>query len=86
MVFYGVQPMNTFMQKKKVYNFLVLIEQAKDGWFVARVPDIQGCVTQGKTIEQVLERVKEAIQVCLESTGKSTIKNFDERRTAIETI
>ncbi len=53
--------------KKKVYNFAVLIEQDKEGWFVAKVPDIQGCNTQGKTIDEVIERIKEAIQVCLEA-------------------
>ena len=55
------------MQKTRVYNFVVLIEQDSEGWFVAKVPDIQGCYTQGKTIPQVLDRIKEAIQVCLEA-------------------
>ena len=45
----------------------ILIEQGEDGWFIAKVPDIQGCATQGKTVEQALQRVKEAIQVCLEA-------------------
>ena len=56
--------------KKKVHNFVVLIEQDSDGWFVANVPDIQGCATQGKTVAQALERVKEAIQVCIEAERK----------------
>ncbi|HIH10466.1 MAG TPA: type II toxin-antitoxin system HicB family antitoxin [Candidatus Diapherotrites archaeon] len=55
------------MQKKKAYNFLVLIEQDSNGWYVAKVPDIQGCHTQGKTVAQVMERIKEAIRVCLEA-------------------
>lgn len=53
--------------EKKVYNFTVLIERDEDGWYVAKVPDIQGCATQGRTVEEVLERVKEAIQVCIEA-------------------
>ncbi len=53
--------------RRKVYDFVVLIEQAPDGMFIAKVPDIQGCYTQGKSIPQVLERVKEAILVCLEA-------------------
>lgn len=53
--------------RRKVYDFLVLIEQAPDGMFIAKVPDIQGCYTQGKNIPQVLDRIKEAIQVCLEA-------------------
>ena len=55
------------MVKKKIQDFLVVIEQDKDGWFVAKVPSIQGCFTQGKTVDQALERIKEAIQVCLEA-------------------
>lgn len=53
--------------QKKISNFTVLIEQDEDGIYIAKVPDIRGCATQGKTVLEVLERVKEAIQVCLEA-------------------
>lgn len=53
--------------EQKMHDFTVLIEQDEDGWYVATVPDILGCHTQGKTIPQVLERIKEAIEVCLEA-------------------
>ena len=53
--------------QKKIRNFTVLIEQDEDGIYVAKVPDIPGCYTQGKTVQQAMERVKEAIQVCLEA-------------------
>lgn len=55
------------IMERKIYNFTVVIEKDEEGWFVAKVPDIQGCATQGKTAEQALERAKEAIQVCLEA-------------------
>ncbi len=48
-------------------DFDVLIEQDEDGIYVARVPEIEGCYTQGKTLQEVLERIKEAIEVCLEA-------------------
>jgi predicted RNase H-like HicB family nuclease len=51
----------------KSLNYTVLIEQDEDGTYIAKVPDIQGCYTQGKNVEQAIERVKEAIQVCLEA-------------------
>ncbi len=51
----------------KLLNFTVLIEQDEDGIYVAKVPDISGCYTQGKTVEQAMGRIKEAIQVCIES-------------------
>ena len=53
--------------KKQIMNFDVLIEQDEDGIYVTRVPEIDGCYTQGKTLQEVLERIKEAIEVCLES-------------------
>ena len=53
--------------KKKVHEFTVVLEQDEDGWIVAKVPELQGCYTQGKTVTQAMERIKEAIQVCLDS-------------------
>lgn len=58
------------IMEKKVNNFTVLIEQDEDGWYVAFVPDIQGCHTQGKTIQEVLDRIKEAIELCLEANSE----------------
>lgn len=52
---------------KKIYNYKVIIEKDEDGTYIAKVPDIPGCYTQGKTVKEVMERIKEAIEVCLES-------------------
>lgn len=49
----------------KVLNFKVIIEQDEDGVFVASVPAIPGCYTQGQTYEEVIANVKEAIELCL---------------------
>ena len=51
----------------KISNYPLLIEQEENGIYVAKVPDIHGCCTQGKTVEQAMERIKEAIEVCLEA-------------------
>lgn len=56
-----------FKMKFKKSGFTVLVEQDKGGMYIATVPDISGCYTQGKTLEQAMERVEEAIQVCLEA-------------------
>ena len=48
-------------------DFTVVIEQDEDGWYIATVPDIPGCHTQGKTMAEVLDRIKEAIELCLEA-------------------
>ncbi len=50
-------------------EFHVIIEKDEEGWYVASIPEVQGCYTQGKTIQQVLERIKEALEVCLRADG-----------------
>jgi predicted RNase H-like HicB family nuclease len=51
----------------KILSYTVLIEQDEDGVFIAKVPDIPDCYTQGKNLEETMEIIKEAIQVCLEA-------------------
>lgn len=53
--------------EKQILDFNVFIEQDEDGIYLAKVPEIKGCYTQGKTLQEVLERIKEAIEVCLEA-------------------
>lgn len=48
-------------------KYRVLIDQDEDGAFVAEVPALPGCVSQGKTRAEVLKNVQEAIEVYLES-------------------
>jgi predicted RNase H-like HicB family nuclease len=48
-------------------KYRVLIEPDEDGVFVAEVPALPGCVSQGETREQAVENIKEAIALYLES-------------------
>jgi predicted RNase H-like HicB family nuclease len=48
-------------------KYRVLIEQDEDGVFVAEVPSLPGCVSQGSTRQEAIENVKEAITAYLES-------------------
>lgn len=48
-------------------KFRVLIEQDEDGVFVAEVPSLPGCLTQGNTRQEALENAREAIALYLES-------------------
>jgi len=50
----------------KIYKFSVLIEKDEDNMYVAKVPDLQGCHSQAKTIQELLKRIQEAIHLCLE--------------------
>jgi antitoxin HicB len=48
-------------------KFRVWIEQDEDGVFVAEVPSLPGCISQGRTRTEALENVREAIALYLES-------------------
>lgn len=51
-------------------KYRVIIEEDKDGWFVAEVPSLPGCVTQGKTREEALKNAQDAIKGYIESLKK----------------
>lgn len=48
-------------------KFKVIIEPSEDGGFVVHVPALQGCHTQGETIEEALENAKDAIKTYLDT-------------------
>jgi predicted RNase H-like HicB family nuclease len=52
-------------------EFHVVIERDVAGYYVASVPELHGCHTQAKSLDKLLERVREAIQVCLDAQGSS---------------
>jgi predicted RNase H-like HicB family nuclease len=48
-------------------KFTVVIERDEDGYYVGTVPTLRGCHTQAKTLDTPMKRVREAVQLCLES-------------------
>lgn len=51
----------------KELQFKIVIEQDEGGMYVAEVPELPGCYTQGKSLEEVRERIREVIQLVLDS-------------------
>ena len=47
-------------------EFHVLIEKDSEGYYVGSVPSLPGCHTQAKSLDELSERLKEAIELCLE--------------------
>ena len=47
-------------------EFNVIIERDEEGYYIASVPELQGCHTQAKSLDKLMERIKEAIELCLE--------------------
>jgi predicted RNase H-like HicB family nuclease len=50
-------------------QFDVVIERDEEGLYVASVPQLPGCHTQAASLDQVMERIREAIALCLDVEG-----------------
>ncbi len=48
-------------------RFIVTLERDETGVIVAECPAIPGCVSQGKTEDEAVENIREAIQACIEA-------------------
>ncbi len=51
--------------------FNVIIERDSEDYYVATVPDLPGCHTQARSLDALMKRVKEAIELCLEVEGNN---------------
>ena len=47
-------------------QFDVIVEKDAEGYYVASVPALTGCHTQAKSLDELMERIREAIELCLE--------------------
>ncbi len=52
-------------------HFDVVVERDAAGYFVASVPALPGCHTQANSLDDLMERIREAIALCLEVQGHS---------------
>ena len=66
----------TLKNKPKMRKFKVLIEKDETGYYVADVPELQGCHTQAKNKKELMKRVREVIELCLEDS-KPVVKKVD---------
>lgn len=55
------------MRKEPKREFHIIIERDEEGYFVATVPELRGCHTQAKSLDILMRRAKEAIELCLET-------------------
>lgn len=54
-----------------VKEFDVVVEQDGEGYYVASVPALPGCHTQARSLDELTERIREAIALCLEVQGEA---------------
>ena len=69
---------------KKEFN--VIIERDSEGYYVASVAELHGCHTQAKSMDKLMERIREAIELCLEvqSQEYEQLEFFGVQRALVE--
>jgi predicted RNase H-like HicB family nuclease len=68
---------------KMIREFNVVIERDEDGYFVASVPALRGCHTQAKSLDVLMKRIREAIELCLEVEEPTTNEFVGVQRVAV---
>lgn len=70
----------------RTYDFKVILEPDEEGGFVVVCPSLPGCYSQGETIDEALENIKEAILLCLEDMAEHHEAVPDVSKTLIGSV
>ena len=64
---YTIETKEPYMSRE----FSVIIERDAQGYYVGSVPSLRGCHTQAESLDELMKRIREAIELCLEVEGDS---------------
>jgi predicted RNase H-like HicB family nuclease len=64
-------------------NIKVALEKCEDGGYTVYVPSLPGCISEGDSIEEALENIKEAIELCLEVEDPAATEFIGVQRVAV---
>ena len=67
-------------------KFTAVYERGDDGWILATCPEVPGAITQGRTIEEARENLKDAIHMMLEVRREDAEKDLEGKDVIRETI
>ena len=57
-------------------EFYVIIEKDEDGYYVGEVPQLKGCYSQGKSLDELMANIREVIELCVEEDDVGFIPQF----------
>lgn len=57
-------------------EFYVIVERDEDGLFVGEVPQLKACYSQGKTLDELMNNMREVIEMCLEEGELDEVSEF----------
>ena len=61
---------------KKNKEFYVVIERDEDGMYIGEVPQLKACYSQGETVDELMQNIKEVIEMCLEELEEELTTEF----------
>ena len=53
-----------------------MIEKDEDGFYIGEVPQLRGCYSQGKSLDELMENIEEVIRLCLEEEESDVLPEF----------
>ena len=57
-------------------EFYVVIEKDEDGLYVGEVPQLRACYAQGRSLDELMENIKEVIAMCLDEENVDFVSQF----------
>ena len=57
-------------------EFYVVIERDEDGMYIGEIPQIKACYSQGRTIDELMENMREVLELCLEDLEEDHFEEF----------
>ena len=73
--------------KVKNRHFPVVTSRGEDGYYIVQCPTLPGCVTQGRTLDEALKNIREAIELCLEEKENRIIADeFGTEEVGLHTV
>ena len=67
-------------------EYTAIIEKTSNGWYIAQCEQVPGALTQGKTLAEVQENLKEAISLVLESEKELGIRREDYNEIPVDNL
>ncbi len=65
----------------------ILLERDEDGYYVVECPLFSGCYTQGKTLDEAMDNIREVIELCLkEKDNRARLKDYHPKELAFYTL
>ena len=73
--------------KIKGKSLPVLVEKDEDGFYVVECPLLAGCVSQGRTLNEALENIREVIELCVEEkVNRDVVESYQPRELRLHTV